>query len=73
MSRRSRRPRRTQRGQALVETAVLTFAMMVVLYGAGQIQVDAPDGRRVRLLALMLNSIQIYMDNFYTMLSLPIP
>lgn len=52
---------RTQRGQAMVETVLLT----VLLIGWGSAMMYFfPDA---------MNSLQIYMDSFYYVLSLPIP
>lgn len=52
---------RSQRGQAMVETVLLT----VLLIGWGSAMMYFfPDA---------MNSLQIYMDSFYYVLSLPIP
>ena len=53
--------RRTPRGQALSETALLT--VLVIGWGAAMMYFF-PDS---------FNALQIYMDSFYFSLSLPIP
>lgn len=49
------------RGQAMVETSVMTF--FFIAWGAAMTHFF-PDS---------LNALQIYMDSFYFMLSLPVP
>jgi hypothetical protein len=53
--------RRRMRGQAMAETALLT----TLLIGVG--------GALVHFYPDSLNALQIYMDSFYFVLSLPIP
>lgn len=55
------RPSRGQRGQAMVETAMMT--VLLVAWG-GILTHFFPDS---------LNALQIYMDSFYFMFSMPIP
>ena len=54
-------PRRRPRGQALTETAMLTF--LLVAWGAA-LTYFFPDS---------LNALQVYMDGFAFVLSLPVP
>ena len=57
-----RRPGRTRpRGQALAETAMLTF--LLIAWGAA-LSYFFPDS---------LNALQVYMDGFAFVLALPIP
>lgn len=53
--------RAAARGQAMVETSILTF--FVIAWGASMTYFF-PDA---------MNALQIYMDSFYFMLSLPVP
>lgn len=59
MRRRNRTPRR--RGQAMTETVLLTVLM---LGWSGVMMYFFPDS---------LNALQIYMDSFYCVFSLPLP
>jgi membrane-anchored protein YejM (alkaline phosphatase superfamily) len=56
-----RRLRARTRGQAMTETVTLTFFM---LFWGGSMMYFFPDS---------FNALQIYMDSFYYILSLPIP
>lgn len=53
--------RRTERGQAMVETVMMT--VLLVAWG-GVLTHFFPDS---------LNALQIYMDSFYFLFSMPIP
>jgi len=55
------RSRRSQRGQAMTETALMT--VLLVAWG-GVLTHFFPDS---------LNALQIYMDSFYFLFSMPIP
>lgn len=55
------RARRSQRGQAMTETALMT--VLLVAWG-GVLTHFFPDS---------LNALQIYMDSFYFLFSMPIP
>lgn len=71
--RRAQRAKRSERGQALTEYALVMLFWVAALFVPSPLLRDPDGGQAISVLQLFLRAFDIYIDSFHTVIVLPIP
>ncbi|MBF5045554.1 hypothetical protein FGE12_24310 [Aggregicoccus sp. 17bor-14] len=69
----ARAPRRSERGQAMLEYSVVTWFLVMALALGASVRIEWTDDVKGSVIELFLRSYQTYYDSYLFVLNLPIP